>query len=108
MPERYIARLNELLGHLRASGVPVPDDFELTDADRTTLYVKGAGIEGIDDDAYERLRRFVALLLPLVPPATAVGPRVDERLTRLHPRIQEASTQRRFIGRAPQLSEPFG
>jgi hypothetical protein len=60
--ERYIARLNELLGHLRASGVPAPDDFELTDADRTTLYVKGAGIEGIDDDAYDRLRSLSTFL----------------------------------------------
>jgi uncharacterized protein (TIGR02391 family) len=106
--ERYIARLNELLGHLRANGVPVSDDFELTNADRTTLYVKGTSIEGIEDDAYERLRRFVALLLPLVPSATAVGPRVDERLTRLHSRIQEASTQLYLDGHpGPAILEAF-
>jgi uncharacterized protein (TIGR02391 family) len=91
--EGYVARLNELLDHLRANSVPVPDNFELTGADRTTFDVNGGSVEGIRDDAYERLLRFVALLLPLVPSATAVGPRVDERLTRLHPRIQEASAQ---------------
>jgi uncharacterized protein (TIGR02391 family) len=91
--ERYIARLNELLGHLRASGVPVPDDVELTDADHTTLYPSGTTVEVILDDAYARMHRFVALLFPLVPSAAAVGPRADERLTRLHPRIQQASAQ---------------
>jgi uncharacterized protein (TIGR02391 family) len=91
--ERYIKRLYELLGHLRANGVAVPNDFELTDADRTTLLIAGTKVEGINDDAYDRLRRFVALLPPLVPTAAAVGPRADERLTRLHPRIQEASAQ---------------
>jgi uncharacterized protein (TIGR02391 family) len=92
--ERYIARLNELLGHLRATGGPVPDDFKLTDTDRTTIYPSGGtAVEVILDDAYERLRRFIALLLPLVPSAAAAGPRADERLTRLHPRIQEASAQ---------------
>jgi hypothetical protein len=91
--ERYIARLNEILGHLRANGIAVLDDFELTDADRTTLYPSGTTVEVILDDAYARLRRFVALLLPLVPSAAAVGPRADERLTRLHRRIQEASAQ---------------
>jgi uncharacterized protein (TIGR02391 family) len=89
----YVARLNELLDHLRANGVPVPDNFELTAADRTTLQVNGGSVEGIHDDAYERLGRFVGLLLPLVPSAAAVGPRIDERLTRLHPRIEEASAQ---------------
>jgi uncharacterized protein (TIGR02391 family) len=71
----------------------VPDDFELTDADRTTLYPSGMTVEVILDDAYARMRRFVALLLPMVPSAAAVGPRVDERLTRLHPGIQQASAQ---------------
>jgi hypothetical protein len=37
--ERYVTRLNELLGHLRANGVAVPDDFELIDADRTMLHI---------------------------------------------------------------------
>jgi uncharacterized protein (TIGR02391 family) len=89
----YIARLNELLGHLRANGVAVPDDFELTDADHTTVHPSGTTIEVILDDAYTRLRRFVALLPSLVPSVAAVGRRVDERLARLHPRIQEASAQ---------------
>jgi uncharacterized protein (TIGR02391 family) len=91
--EGYVARLNELLGHLRANGVAVPDDFELTNADCTTLYPSGTTVEVVLDDAYNRLRRFVALLPPRVPSAAAVGPRVDERLTRLHPRIQEAAAQ---------------
>jgi hypothetical protein len=91
--ERYIARLDEVLGHLRANGIAVPDDFELTDTERTTIYPSGTTVEVILDDAYARLRRFVELLLPLVPSAAAVGPRADERLTRLHPRIQEASAQ---------------
>jgi uncharacterized protein (TIGR02391 family) len=77
----------------------VPDNFELTAADRTTLHVNGGSVEGIHDDAYERLRRFVGLLLPLVPSAPAVGPRIDERLTRLHSRIQEASAQLYLDGR---------
>jgi uncharacterized protein (TIGR02391 family) len=89
----YIARLNELLGHLRANGVAVPDDFELTNADRTMLHSKGGSVEGVNDDAYDKLRRFVGLLPPLVPSAAAVGPRVDKRLTRFHPRIQEAAAQ---------------
>jgi uncharacterized protein (TIGR02391 family) len=89
----YVARLNELLDHLRANGIPVPDNVELTAADRTTLHVNGGSVEGIHDDAYERLRRFLGLLLALVPSTPAVGPRIDERLTRLHPRIQEASAQ---------------
>lgn len=91
--QSYVTRLNELLDHLRANGVPVPDNFELTAADRTTLPVNEGSVEGVHDDAYERLRRFVGLLFPLVPAGPAVGPGIDERLTQLHPRIQEASAQ---------------